>query len=124
MLRGGILIAAKVTINIDSPRVAARIKSGVGRMIPAVAEQALADCNYFARRDQGTLIQSSETASDLQRGELVWDTPYAKRVYYTGTPSKDENPNASLMWCEKAKSTDGADWQKIAQKQFEEGMRA
>ena len=115
-------MAAKLTVTIDKRRVAARIKSGIDQMIPAVAEQALADCNYFAKRDQGTLIESSETASDLKAGELVWDTPYAKRQYYAGTPSKEVNPNASLMWCEKARNTYGKDWQKIAQKQFEEGM--
>lgn len=115
-------MAAKVTITTNRSRIAARIKAGVKRLVPAVAEQALADCNFFARRDQGTMIESSETASDIQKGELVWNTPYAKRVYYTGTPSKDVNPNASLMWCEKAHDTYGAEWEKVAQKQFEEGM--
>ena len=115
-------MTASVTITTDHTRIAARIQAGVDRMIPAVAEQALADCNYFARRDQGTLIESSETASNLQEGELVWDTPYAKRVYYTGVPSKDVNPNASLLWCDKAHDADGRDWQRIAQQQFEEGM--
>ena len=115
-------MAAKVTVTLDRARAKARIKAGIDKMIPAVAEQALADCNYFAKRDQGTLIESSETASDIQNGELVWNTPYAKKQYYTGTPSKDVNPNASLMWCEKAHDTYGADWEKIAQKQFEEGM--
>ena len=91
-------------------------------MIPAVAEQALADCNYFCKEDQGTLIKSSETASDLKAGELVWNTPYAKRQYYTGQPSKDVNPNASMMWCEEARRANGNDWNRIAQKQFEEGM--
>ena len=115
-------MAVKVTVTLDRARVKARIKAGVEKMIPAVAEQALADCNYFAKRDQGTLIESSETASDLKAGELVWNTPYAKKQYYSGTPSKDVNPNASLMWCEKAHDTYGADWEKTAQKQFEEGM--
>ena len=115
-------MAAKVTVTLDRARVKARIKAGIDKMIPAVAEQALADCNYFAKRDQGTLIESSETSSDIQNGELVWNTPYAKKQYYSGTPSKDVNPNASLMWCEKAHDTYGADWEKIAQKQFEEGM--
>ena len=103
-------------------------------MIPAVAEQALADCNYFARRDQGTMIKSSQTASDLKKGDLVWDTSYAKKgdlawdtsyakkVYYTGTPSHDVNPNASLMWCEKAQAEFGKDWEKIGQKSFAKGM--
>lgn len=111
-----------VKITIDRSAIVARVKSGVKAMIPAVSEQALADCNYFARRDQGTMIQSSETASDLQAGRLVWDTAYAKKVYYTGSPSKDVNPNASLMWCEKAKGTYGKDWDKIAQKSYTRGF--
>ena len=111
-----------VKVIFSRTKVAAKIKSGIKSMIPAVAEQALADCNYFARRDQGQLIQSSETASDLKNGNLVWDTPYAKKVYYTGTPSHDENPNASLMWCQKAYDTYGKDWNTIAQISFSEGM--
>lgn len=114
---------SKVQIKIDRKKIAAKVTAGKNRMIPAVAEQALADCNYFARRDQGTMIESSETASDLEKGELVWDTAYAKKAYYTGTPSKDVNPNASLMWCEKARDTYGQDWQEIAQAQFTEGMK-
>ena len=115
-------MGAKVSITIDRARIAARIKAGVEQMIPAVSEQALADCNYFAREDTRGMIASSETASDLQKGELVWNTPYAKKVYYTGIPSTTRNPNASLQWCEKAKNTYGKDWQKIAQKAFDEGM--
>lgn len=111
-----------VKIKMDKSSVIGRIKAGKAAMIPAVAEQALADCNYFARRDQGTMIESSETASDLKKGNLVWDTSYAKKAYYTGTPSHDVNPNASLMWCEKAQSTFGEDWKKIGQKSFAKGM--
>ena len=45
-----------VKISIDRSRVAARIKAGKMAMVSAVAEQALSDCNYFAKRDQGTLL--------------------------------------------------------------------
>ena len=75
-----------VKISIDRSRVAARIKAGKMAMVSAVAEQALSDCNYFAKRDQGTLIESSQTASDLENGLLVWNTPYARKQYYTGAP--------------------------------------
>lgn len=115
-------MGAKVTITTNKAKIAARIKAGVENMIPAVAEQALADCNYFAREDTRGMIASSETASDLKKGELVWNTPYAKKVYYTGIPSTTRNPNASLQWCEKARDTHGGDWQKIAQKAFDKGM--
>ncbi len=60
-----------VKISIDRSRVAARIKAGKMAMVSAVAEQALSDCNYFAKRDQGTLIESSQTASDIENGLLV-----------------------------------------------------
>lgn len=60
-------MGSRVQITINRSRISARINAGINKMIPAVAEQALADCNYFARRDQGTMIESSETASDLQR---------------------------------------------------------
>ena len=111
-----------VTIKTDRARISARIKSGIASAIPAVSEQALADCNEYCRLDQGQLRESSETASDVKSGTLVWDTPYARRVYYTGTPSKDQNSNASLMWCEVAHDAHGKEWNKIAQKEFEKGM--
>ena len=72
--------------------------------------------------DQGQLKESSATARDIQAGTLVWDKPYARRVSYTGTPSKQPNENASLMWCETAHDAHGKEWNKIAQKQFEKGM--
>lgn len=117
-------IKVKITTEIvtNKTKLSDLIRNGIDGMIPAVSEQAHEDCNYFARKYQGTMILSSETASDFKKGELVWNTPYAKKVYYTGTPSQDANPNASLMWCEKAYDTFGGKWQKIAQKAFAEGM--
>ena len=137
-----------VKIKMDKSAVVGRIKAGKAAMIPAVAEQALADCNYFARQDQNILRASAATnsnisgeyppkssatpeeleilnsaeGSDIPKGNLVWDTPYARKMYYTGTPSKDNNPNASLIWCEKAQAEFGEDWKKIGQKSFAKGM--
>lgn len=111
-----------VTIKTDRARIRARINAGIASAIPAVAEQALSDCNEYCRVDQGQLKESSQTASDVKAGKLVWDMPYARRVYYTGTPSKHPNKNASLMWCEVAQDAHGKDWQKEAQKEFSMGM--
>ena len=44
----------------------------------------------------------------------MWQTPYALKMYYTGTPVTDKNPNASLQWCEKAEATFGDDWKEQA----------
>lgn len=84
-----------------------------------LTEQILTDSNYFARQDTGNLIASSQTASRLKEGKLVWRTPYARKAYYTGTPSKNVNPNASLQWVEVARKAYRADWQKLAQKKYD-----
>ena len=75
-----------------------------------LSSQILADSNKHARMDTGEMIMSSLRASDLPKGTLVWDTPYAKRVYYTGVPSTDRNPDAELMWVQVARDRYGKDW--------------
>lgn len=75
-----------------------------------LSSQVLADSNKHARMDTGEMIFSSQRASDLPKGLLVWDTPYAKRVYFTGTPSTDRNPDAELMWVHVARDRYHKDW--------------
>lgn len=108
-----------VRITMDKAACAARLKDRFqSKVIPVLSEQVLKDSNFYARMDTGAMIDSSQTASDFDAGKLVWDTPYARKVYYTGSPSKDRNPNASLMWAHKAKDAKNKDWQKLAQKEF------
>lgn len=78
-----------------------------------LSSQILADANKHARMDTGEMILSSQRASDYTKGLLVWDTVYAKRVYYTGTPSTDRNPDAELMWVHVAKDRYGKDWETL-----------
>lgn len=75
-----------------------------------VANQILNDSNQYVRVDTGELRRSSVRGSNLPMGIIGWDTPYAKRVYYLGTPSTDRNPNASLMWVQVARARHGKEW--------------
>lgn len=84
----------------------------------AAREQILTDCNYYVRYDQGTLRQSARTDLKGDVLEISYNTVYAKRVYYTGTPSTDVNPNASLQWCQKAADKWSDEWRA----QIEKGM--
>lgn len=86
------------------------------QVLPTVTTQVLKDCNYYCRQDQGTLIASSYIASQPFEGRLVWDTPYAAKVAYTGNPCRDVNPNASLMWWMVAERTCKKNWNAISQK--------
>ena len=111
-----------VRIECNVPQLVKKLKGAMDKAIIPAAEQALTDCNLYCRFDTGALRASSETVSDTARGILVWNTPYARRVYYTGTPSTEKNALASLQWCEKAYDNHGEDWRRIAQKAFREAI--
>ena len=98
--------------------IQAKIKAGNSMMIPAVTESVIEYGNVFVPEDQGTLKDSALIASRPQDGLAIWDTPYAKRRYYTGTPSKDKN----LQWVEKGVNTYKKELDQVAQNAFSKGM--
>ena len=135
----------KITRNMAA--IQAKIKAGNSMMIPAVTEAVIEYGNVFVPEDQGVLEASSligttlpdtvsrkdwtpeaqenysnASGSNLEKGQAVWDTPYAKRRYYTGTPSKDKNQNASLQWVEKGVNTYKKELDQVAQNAFSKGM--
>ena len=91
----------KVTVKFDKQWLVESIRSNMKGGIEKVANEALKDANFYARLDSGEMIRSSIRASQPEKGTLVWDTPYARRVYYAGHPSLESNPNASLLWAHK-----------------------
>lgn len=107
-----------MTITFDPETVLRRERERWRQALPSLAAQVLADCNRYARDDTGALIRSSQSASRLAEGKLIWRTPYARRVYYTGAPSPARNPEASLRWCEKAKALHAAAWTALAAREL------
>lgn len=103
-----------VMIRLDAAALQARAVNRWQAGLAALSAQVLADCNRYARDDTGRLIQSSHAASRLAGGRLIWRTPYARRVYYTGAALRTRNPNASLRWCEKAKALHLRAWTALA----------
>lgn len=65
----------------------------------------LQDSNYFCPIKTGTLQKSAIINSRIGSGELVWRTPYARRLYYEyERPTHQANPNACAKWFEAAKA--------------------
>lgn len=81
----------------------------------ALDAQVLKDSNYYAPMDQGDLIQSGIRFTNPGSGMIMWQTPYARRLYYNPQYnfSKDKNPNAGGLWFEIAKSRHVKEWEKI-----------
>ena len=113
-------MAVKITRNM--PQIRAKIEAGTELATIAGTEAVVEYGNIFVREDQGTLKDSALIKSRPRDGVAVWDTPYAKKVYYTGQPSKDKNPQASLMWAEKGVKTYKKELDQIAQNAFTKGM--
>lgn len=113
----------RVKFNFDKNRVAASIQANCDKGIAIISSMALDDANHYAREDSGELIRSSLRASQPENGRLVWDTPYAKRMYYVGHPVKDVNPNASLMWAHKGASANKDKYLRMLKKLREERIR-
>ena len=108
------MIQCQVKLHWQPGVAATRLKALWKAALPAISARVLADCNRYARDDTGTLIRSSYVSSRLSEGRLIWDAPYARRVYYTGTPSRSHNPQASLRWCERAKAAHADAWTALA----------
>ncbi len=102
-----------IEFHFDKAALMQRVYAASAKGIAAVANEALKDANYYAREDTGELIRSSIRASRPEEGELVWDTPYARSMYYTGTPSQDTNPNASLLWAHRGYAENHAKYNRI-----------
>lgn len=112
---------AKVTLNMKkiSAIVGRLEKSFDKNVLPVLAEQIMSDCNTYVRKQDGTLADSAH----LERGgkDIVWSTKYAKKVYFTGIPRTNVNPNASLRWCEVAKRAHSEEWAEKGTKLLKEG---
>lgn len=98
---------AKIVIH-NPAMTKARLEKRFWNIAPQLGEVIKADCNEFVRMQTGALKNSARVQNGGRR--ITWNTSYAKRVYYTGSPRKNVNPNASLRWCEKAKMQYASDW--------------
>lgn len=107
-----------IRVKVETDRIKPKVLKAVNHAQEMVDSQVLKDSNRYAPMDTGNLINSSLRSSQIGRGRLVWDTPYARRLYYNPQYnfSKDKNPNAGGLWFERAKSRHKRDWEEAARR--------
>lgn len=103
---------SQVIVKADISKILPKVSDSVTITQMALSQQVLKDSNFYIPKRTGNLERTGITASNLQKGELVWDAPYARRVYQAVgiTIQKKVNPNASPEWFEKAKSVHLSSW--------------
>lgn len=103
---------------IFTPANPAEVRNAFNKRLLAAREQIHTDCDYYIRVDTGTMRDTAQMAfnpADMEL-DIEWVTPYAEKAYRSGKPSRDQNPNASLKWAEKAGRRYGEDWGRIIAK--------
>lgn len=107
-----------VSVRLDLGRIPRDLNRNSQRAIFLLTQQVLKDSNKYIPADTWTLRNSSLTSSNFQEGKVVWNTPYAKKVYYGSgiNFSKDKNMLAQSMWFEKAQSIHQKEWNKLTKK--------
>ena len=74
--------------------------------------EVLKDSAPYVPMRTGNLMRSGQIGTTLGSGEVKYNAPYARRMYY-GTSfnfSKDKHPQACAQWFEKAKAIKKKDW--------------
>jgi hypothetical protein len=105
-----------VKFNIDENKIKVKMDAAWSSGLEMLSSQILRDCNRYCKEDTGMLIMSSYIHSDLKKGRLVWQTPYAARQYYEiRTAYHDVNSEAEWRWCEVARNNHAERWGRQAQ---------
>lgn len=74
--------------------------------------EVLRDSAPYVPMRTGNLMKSGQLGTTLGEGEVKYNAPYARRMYYGTTFkfSKDKHPQACAQWFEKAKATKKKAW--------------
>lgn len=97
---------------------AARLESCTQRAQKWLDNEVLKDCQPYVPMRSGNLMNSGISGTTLGSGEVIYNAPYAHRMYYgvNFNFSKAKHPKACAQWFEKAKSVKKKDWLDGAQR--------
>src|SRR5690554_6475695 len=111
-------------IKIELDKIPGKIEKAVSKGQMVLDTQVLKDSNNYAPRDTGNLINSSIRLTNPGSGKVMWDGPYARRLYYNPQYnfSKDKNPNAGGLWFERAKSRHVKEWEKVVERTTKQNL--
>jgi len=101
-------------IDVDWHRLERELLDGVDKGQKILDMQVLKDTEPYVPRDDGKLVGSGVRGTKIGSGEVVYDSPYAKKQYYTmRNKARDVHPLATMRWFESAKSTRKQVWLRL-----------
>lgn len=105
----------KLNIHFEGEVHKKKIIHAVESVREPIMIQITRDSNRYIPKDTGALESSVWAASNFRLGKLIWNTEYAKYLYFgTQSLNHDKNPLASHLWFEMAKSKHLKEWLRVA----------
>lgn len=108
-------IDAKLDLNVD--KVCSRFDPKYDLAQKRLDSEVVRCSSPYVPMRSGQLMRSGENGTKLGSGLVVWNTPYARRMYYGLNYhfSTDKHPQACAQWFEKAKAVHKDAWLKTVQ---------
>lgn len=116
------MISANVQINFNANEILNTAERAREKAQFILDQQVVKDSNFFIPMDTTNLEGSGIRTTQFGSGEVIWNTPYARKLYYNPQYnfSKDSNPNAQGLWFEAAKALHVLDWIRLMQEVYDE----
>ncbi len=115
-------LSFNTTTVLNSAAIKADVEAQTRQVQAPLDALILSDSNYFCPLKTGTLQKSAIINSRIGSGELVWRTPYARRLYYEyEKPAHQANPNACSKWFEAAKARFYDKWVRFVNEHLKRG---
>lgn len=107
-------------IRFDPNAAATKVEKRFEEITPKLTMLIRDDCNEYCKWAIGGLATSSEEASKLDEGKIIWRTPYARRQYWEiKTAHRDVHEKATYKWAHVAKTKHSKQWSRQAQRLME-----
>lgn len=106
-------MSVKVTIKLDTAKIS-RLQAVSKQAFEMTVEAVLTDIktSQVVPKDTGALEDSAYTEIKNNVGMIIFDTPYARRMYWHPEYNfrHDKNPNAKGLWMEDYLTGEKKQW--------------
>ena len=101
-----------VKLNLNQDKVCGRFDPKFELAQKRLDSEVIRCSSPYVPMRSGQLMRSGETGTRIGSGQVVWNTPYARRMYYGLNYhfSTDKHPQACAQWFEKAKAVQKDAW--------------
>lgn len=114
-----------VKVEFDAEALVKRYKDRAKTAQVVLDENVIKDTDPFVRYRTGALARSVQTASRVGQGTIIYDTPYAQKVYYDAKSrvTRDIHREATPFWIEASKKKNLKTWTAAVEKILKGGNR-